>query len=251
MSGNIELRKPPVSEVAIGAQFNNPILDNGLIYDFYQKVKSEYPKIQENPPLPSIIENPDKPNQTRILQGFNTRRYFINHNGDKLIQLQPDRFLFNWRKNSDSDEYPKFTSVLNGFLEIYGKLEHEVSDIGTKINQLEVTFVDQVILNDFELESIKLGEIFNYLSFPYEIKNCECNFSFPSKSINGNLTFVIRSAFNSKNQSKLLVCETTCRGFTDAGEDMSQWFNKAHKILLDFFVELFTERSKAVWGIKK
>jgi uncharacterized protein (TIGR04255 family) len=251
MSKMIELKKPPVIEVVIGAQFNNPMLDNSLIYNFYQKIKSNYPKIQEQPPLPSIIEYPNKPNLTRILQGFNTRRFFINTNGDRLIQLQSDRLLFNWRKNSETDEYPKFNSVLNGFLEVFNSLNLEIANLPEKLNQFELTFIDHIVLNDLNLQTIRLGDIFNQITFPYDIKNCECNFTFPQETINGNLTLVVRSGINNKNQNKLLVCETTCRGFKSDSESMEEWFNKSHSILLDFFIDLFTEKSKIAWGIKK
>ncbi len=251
MDNKIELKKPPVIEVAIGSQFNNPIFDNRFVYDFYQKIKTDYPKIQENPPLPSIIEHPDKPNQTKILQGFNIRRFFINPNGDKLIQLQADRLLFNWRKNSETDQYPQFTDVFNSFLEVYKKLNNEIHDLNDKLNQFELTFVDHIVLNDFELKSVSLDDIFSRISFQQEIKNCECSFTFPQEKINGILTLVIRSGINNKTQKKLLICESTCRGFISNNESMNEWFNNAHSILLDFFIDLFTEKSKIIWGMEK
>ena len=40
MGKKIELKKPPVIEVVIGAQFEGLVFDNAIIYNFYQKIKS-------------------------------------------------------------------------------------------------------------------------------------------------------------------------------------------------------------------
>ena len=181
------------------------------------------------------------------MQGFNSRRFFINDNEDKLIQLQSDRLLFNWRKNSEKDEYPKFTSVLNEFLSVYNKIISETQNGFEKLNQLEITFIDHIFLKDFELKSFQLNEIFNHFTFKDDIRSVDCNFTFPQETINGNLTLGIRSAVSNKDQSQLIACDTTCRGSLVNNESMTDWYNRSHSILLDFFVDLFTEKSKEIW----
>jgi uncharacterized protein (TIGR04255 family) len=250
MVKKIDLNKPPVIEVVIGSQFDGPIFDNSYIYDFYQKVKKDYPVVRENPPLPSIISNLNKPDQTRILQGFNSRRFFISTKGDKLIQLQTDRLLFNWRKNNASEEYPKFTNVLEDFLKIYELLSNDIKTASSKINQLEITFIDHISLKDFELNSYKLSDIFTQFNFSQELRSFDCNLSFPQESINGNLNLSIKTAVNIADQNKIIVCESTCRGNKTSTETHQAWFQKAHAILLECFIDLFTDKSKKTWGVK-
>ena len=43
MVKKIELSKPPVIEVVIGSQFDGPIFDNSYVYEFFQKIKDQYP----------------------------------------------------------------------------------------------------------------------------------------------------------------------------------------------------------------
>jgi len=249
MAKKIDLNKPPVIEVVIGSQFDGPIFDNSYIYDFYQKIKKDFPVVRENPPLPSIISNQNRPDQTRILQGFNSRRFFINAKGDKLIQLQTDRLLFNWRKNN-SEVYPRFTNVLEDFLKIFELLSQDIKTSASKVNQLEITFIDHISLKDFELDSYKLSDIFTHLNFSQNLRNFDCNLSIPQESIQGNLNVSIKSAVNIADQNKIIVFESTCRGNKIATETLETWYQKAHTILLDCFIDLFTDKSKKIWGIK-
>jgi len=244
------LEKPPVIELVIGAQFDGPVFSSEYLYNFYQKIKSDFPKIQENPPLPAIIEGLTEPNQNRLLQGFHTRRFFINESDDRLIQLQGDKILFNWRKTSVSNEYPKFSTVLVEFQKIFKSITESNEDVQKKVNQLEVTFVDHVFLDEFGLDSYEINEIFQSISFNMTAKALQLNMSFPCESINGNLTLNIKSAHSNQDKRKLIVCETTCRGMKKGAESNEEWYNRAHDILVDYFISLFSDKAKLIWGIK-
>ena len=105
----------PVGEVVIGIALNGIIFDNNFMYEFYQNFKEKYPIIQEHEIVPTVIESSSGPNEHRLLPGFNSRKFFLNKEQNKLVQLQADRFLFNWRKTDNKDEYPHFSSVSSEF----------------------------------------------------------------------------------------------------------------------------------------
>ncbi|MCK5280857.1 MAG: TIGR04255 family protein, partial [Cyclobacteriaceae bacterium] len=113
MSTTLEFSNAPVIEVILGSQFEGVTFESKSIFDFYNSVKENFPDIQENPPLAALIENIDSPSETRIISGFTSRKFFINNSQNKLIQIQPDRFLFNWRKTNNEEEYPHFDSVFS------------------------------------------------------------------------------------------------------------------------------------------
>lgn len=251
MVKKIELSKPPVIEVVIGSQFDGPIFDNSYVYEFFQKIKDQYPIVRENPPLPSIISNPNKPDQTRILQGYNSRRFFINKAGDKLIQLQTDRLLFNWRKNTGNESYPRFSSVLEDFLRFFDLISEDIKEISNKVNQLEITFIDHILIKDFGLNNYVLNEIFSDFKIKQELRNFDCSFSIPHEDLNGNLNLSIKTAMNISDQSKIIICESTCRGNKRADETLNTWYHKAHEVLLENFIDFFTDKSKKVWGSKQ
>ena len=136
-------------------------------------------------------------------------------------------------------------------MKIYNNVLISAKNVAEKLNQLEITFIDHINIKDFGLESYQLNEIFNNFTFSDHFKSIECNFTIPQETINGNLTLILRSAINIKDQSRIIVCETTCRGSLVNSESMGNWYNKSHNILLDYFIDLFSEKSKIIWGGKK
>jgi uncharacterized protein (TIGR04255 family) len=171
----MEFNNAPVAEVVVGAQFEGITFENRYLYDFYQKIKSDFPFIQEQQPLPSVIEKIDVPNENRIIQGFNTRKFFISKPQNKLIQLQPDKFLFNWRRTNNNSEYPHFSVVLNEFLSVYSKLNSDLN-LNARLNQLEVTYVDHIYIDDFGLKDYELNKIFKFINLNKNLKTIESQY---------------------------------------------------------------------------
>lgn len=108
-----DYKKPPVVEVIIGIRFQ-PIekLSTTHFGIFWEKIKSEYPLFDDKPPLG------DESEETRfeVVHLPPLRRVFMHQaNQAYVMQLQPDRFLHNWRKLKDSDEYPHFSQASSNF----------------------------------------------------------------------------------------------------------------------------------------
>ncbi len=54
-------RRPPLSEVAIGIQFQSPVLNAVHFGLFYQKIKERYPTMDVRFPLQHVTESFDEP----------------------------------------------------------------------------------------------------------------------------------------------------------------------------------------------
>ncbi len=240
--------KAPVVELVVGIQFERPVITNECIYEYYVSNKDKYPNIQENPILPSFIEHVDRPLETGILSGFHSRKYLISKDDDRLIQLQPNRLLFNWRKGPNNAEYPKFKNVYDQFVEIRKSIDKKCN-FNNLINQLEVTFFDQIVLKDFGLENHDLGKIFNFWKLSKSIKHVDFNFTIPYPDLQGNLNVKLRSAIRNSDNEKLLMLETTLRGINSQDEKIDSWFNRAHNVLSSFFMDILTENAKKIWGL--
>src|SRR5438552_8033684 len=76
------------------------------------------------------------------------RRVFLIHSDRTyLMQLQPDRFIHNWRKTIDSDEYPNFETAKQKFMRGWELFRGFVSDrqLGSiEIKGYEVTYVNHI-----------------------------------------------------------------------------------------------------------
>ncbi len=121
MTGNTEsgfvlpsYRKPPVIEVAMCVGFA-PI--PGLQFEALAELRAmwsrEYPRTEEYP----FLETPEGPNAIRIEFGPPPRRlWFLSAQGDRVIQIQRDRLVANWRAIPGSDQpYPRYDQLREEF----------------------------------------------------------------------------------------------------------------------------------------
>ena len=95
-------RKPPVSEVAIGVQFQTPILTPVHLGLYYQKIKERFPIVEVQPPLLPAFEIFEATPAVMIPMPFpfigmgvaSPRMWFRSQDGSSLIQLQAGRLNF-------------------------------------------------------------------------------------------------------------------------------------------------------------
>ncbi len=251
MSEKFILTNPPLIELVLGIQFNKKIFENELLIKIYNSLlMKEFPKIEEKPVVPATIEEYNKPTITKILSGFNTRKLFINNEEDKLIQIQPDKILFNWRKMNNKTLYPRFLKVYKEFTECLDSINKIVS-YNDFINQYEITYIDHFQIDLFNISSFNISKLFNIfpLNENEEISNIGINYSIPQNLLNGNLNVLIQSAIRSTDNKKIIVLESTCRGF-NKNISIDNWFNDSHVVLYNHFFSILNEDTKKILGIK-
>ena len=57
------------------------------------------------------------------------RIWFIHKNDSEILQVQRDRFTFNWRKTEPDQGYPGFSSICDEFEGFYNQFCHIVKDM--------------------------------------------------------------------------------------------------------------------------
>jgi len=153
---------PPVTEVVLGVQFNSiqgllaPHL--GLIWNEF---KADFPIVDQQPPLEPVFEtfgnNPAAMvPMPRFIFGVPTpRAYLINKDRTQLLQVQNDRFLHNWRKMGEADQYPRFERMLDKFNDGLARLNALIGAEGMGMivpNQCEVSYINQVPVSSGDTE---------------------------------------------------------------------------------------------------
>lgn len=135
-------KKPPLIEVVCGIvfkrieQFKAPHL--GL---FWEKIRDEYPTCEHAPPLGLDAEPWD-------LANLLPRLWFVNQRDNELIQLQNDRFLYNWRKKHEDDPYPRYGIVAKAFkanLDIFQEFLKEEGLGMLNPTACELTYVNHIL----------------------------------------------------------------------------------------------------------
>ena len=145
---------PPVIETVIGIEFTG--LEKWEVPHFgvfWSRIKDEFPNCQAKPPLRSEIEQFDKPQpppvpQFQVVSGPEIRCWFIDADNRTLIQVQRDRFVFNWRKRGVTDAYPHYDeSIRPAFQRVWQQFLEFVDQqqLGqVNVVQCEVTYVNHL-----------------------------------------------------------------------------------------------------------
>jgi uncharacterized protein (TIGR04255 family) len=231
---------------------------------FWQEFRAQYPKFEEKPPLPHIIETFPEPSQPHLKGEFlelppPRRIFFITESGTNVIQIQPDRFVHNWRKISDDDEYPRYQRVREIFLEQWNKFRtfadrHGLGDV--KPDQFELTYVNHVFKGQGWDTPGDLGKVFRdltwtnsgrFLPVPEGVFSRQ---SFVMPDGLGRLHCTVRQARRPRDGRELLMLELTARGFPKGSEPwgnspMLSWFDLAHVWIVKGFVDLTAEQAHA------
>ncbi len=156
-TGSPRFENPPVVETALGIQFAElsdfRTSHFGL---FYERIRDRYPIVKDQPRLDPIIETfPKAPRTPRFTIGTTPppqRVWYENEEGSRLVQLQPDRFGFNWRKPSKEATYPSYTENSRLCLDEFRHLLEFCDEEGLQVrpDTCEVVYVNQIWPNPGE-----------------------------------------------------------------------------------------------------
>ena len=244
--------KPPVIEVVCGIafkkieQFKAPHI--GL---FWQKVRADYPTCQH---APTLGFPPDTLEPVGEFEFPLPRIWFINEKKNGLIQLQNNRFFYNWRKMHSEEVYPHYQTVIKGFKVNFELLKNflEKEKLGSlNPTDCELTYVNHI----FKGEGWKtISDIHNvlpdinwrpnknrFLSEPQHI-SWQTSFALPEDK--GRLHVKLDQVTHRIDKRPILRLEISTKGL---GADKSQksiwnWFELAHKWIVCGFTDLTSSK---------
>ena len=142
----IAFKNPPINEVILSTYFNPPLTDfrNEHIGLFWAKIKEDFPTVKQQVPMgiaPDVGPVPE--------EFFPMPRYwFIAGDDVRLIQIQKNAFMFNWRRR-DGNAYPRYhADIKPAFDKYYGIFDEfirtEVNVPNISIYACELTYVNTV-----------------------------------------------------------------------------------------------------------
>jgi uncharacterized protein (TIGR04255 family) len=259
-----EYDKPPVTEVVLGVQFREleglRTAHTGL---YWQTIRKDYPQILDQVPLSPVLELFDEPvppgPSVRFAPLPPLRRcWFLDASGNRLVQVQPERFLHNWRKVTGSEEYPRYSSIGKEFERLWrGFLDFvKTEKIGDVVpNQWEMTYVNHIYQGEDWETLADLPKLFacwsgstssGYLEVP-ETTDVRLSFVFPKE--HGRLHARWNVRFQPAENRKLLRLEMTARGKLDSAEpeDLLRCLDMGHRWIVLGFTDLTTDTAHKLW----
>jgi uncharacterized protein (TIGR04255 family) len=150
----VTYRKAPVSEVVLGVQFSQPVVDLDVLASFAAAVRGAYPGRAYHEPLPPIVERFDVASGVNLQFMFNPggrlpRVWFTSEDDRRIVQLQADRLIFNWRRLALGEDYPRYDRLREALDDHLRTLRAVVADVRPTlaplvVNHAEVTYINEV-----------------------------------------------------------------------------------------------------------
>jgi uncharacterized protein (TIGR04255 family) len=228
---------------------------------FWAELRDEYPLFEVHPALEPVIERfGDRPETIapvgfRLLEKPETPRcWFLDKTGNRLVQVQEDRLIHNWRRVKDEDAYPRYTSVRATFEREYQRLAAFVSRerVGELIpQQCEMTYINHITATRFDsvftaLKSPARG----FLPTP-EQGAFTLTYQIPGDTTQplGRLHVMLQPARRRRDDAPLLVLNLTARGVPD-GQGLQgtlRFFDRAREFIVRGFCDLTSAEMHKVW----
>jgi uncharacterized protein (TIGR04255 family) len=264
-----EFEDPPVSEVALSVLFS-PLVNWRAVHAgvYWSRISGQYPHTETHPPLPMQIEQFD-PNfvqrpaiQFELVNPDVSRFWFVGAPPTKLIQLQRDRFVINWRKVKGDEIYPRYLG------EMRPRFDREWKDfeafatqqnIGTiDVQQCELTYINDFLQgqgwNTFS-DSLSLfapwwtGGTDGFLPLP---ETLGLSGSFRLSGDRGRLHFNAMHVRRQIDNRESIRLELVARGrpVSGAHDDVLAWMDLGHEWIVRGFADLTSKQAHALWKRK-
>lgn len=255
MKSQAQYSKPPVVEVVSGVIFEPvrglTIAHYGL---FWQRVIKDFPDAKHA--LPIGLDDTGFPDPF-----FIPRIWLVNARGGALIQIQGDRFYFNWKEGSASSytTYPKIFEEFRRLWQAYVDFLGELGLQKPRILKCELTYINHIPQSAGWSSMADLGKVLTSISwragttgFLPSPKTVGWNVTFELPDGKGTLSTKCQPAFRGgDNKELILVLELTAGGppaeASDAG--IRLWFGTAHEWIVRGFEDM-TDKGvqQSVWG---
>ena len=151
----VSFRDPPVMEVAFALQFATGVIDLELLGEIARRAKTTFPRREQQPPLPPMTEDfglaPAMPQFIFQTGQALPRTWFMTEDGAELIQVQPDRLGYNWRREHLHERpYPRYGGLRDDLIKLVLPAADKVaaSSSAARINMVELTYVNQLSAQD-------------------------------------------------------------------------------------------------------
>jgi uncharacterized protein (TIGR04255 family) len=264
-----EFDAPPVSEIALSVEFSP--LENwrgahaGL---YWSRINNIYPHSETQPPLPSQIEKfgdefwVQPAVRVEFVNPDISRSWFIADPPTKLIQVQRDRFVINWRQIKGDETYPRYSAEMRPRFERewndFRKFVVEAKIGSIAVQQCEVTYRNELLQGkgwDVFSESLTLFAPWwkdgtdGFLPRPESLSVAG---SFRMPGDRGRLHFSAQHALRATDKKEIIQFQLVARGrpVSDSTADILNWLDIGHEWVVRGFSDLTSKRAHEIWKRK-
>lgn len=255
----------PVVEVVLGVQFE-PIGDfsNAHLGAFWLSVGVDmWERPTDVMPIPQQFERFGTERSWMMSNTFGigitpipaSLLRLTNKAGDRLIQIQNGRLLYNWVAK-DGGEYPRYDQIRGEFDAITKQLhdflqQQKLGDI--QANQWEVTYVNTMPRGSGWEQPSDWGKIFSTNAMlPEQVNECRLEsvsgqWVYEIEPAQGRLHVLIQSGRRIETTEEILTLTLTARGPVTPERNLSEGVNLGHTVIVNSFRDLASAESRHHW----
>ena len=253
----VEFERPPVSEVIFGIGFQEP---NGFREPhfglFWDQIRREFPNSEVREPIVPLAQEGV---QFEFVPAPKQRHFFRTADGSQLVQVQSNRFLYNWIKTQETEHYPRYGNVYPRFLELkraFGTFL-EAHGFGSPIvRELRLEYLNHIpkgaawkspadvqkLFPDFRLQRRGRSFLLSPLSFNIVVR-------YPMDRDGTRLDVSLRTGLREVQEVISLQLSVIGRVESPSENEMQQWFDRARLVIDRSFVDLSSKQAQRIWGM--
>lgn len=258
--------EPPVTETALSLQFA-PIQGwtLGHFGMFWERVRASLPRIEAHPPLSDEIEDPEslKPasQQISVSRVPELRCWYVSNDERQIVQVQRNRFVYNWRAVNADDAYPRYEAFVRpSFLKYWNEFSSFSLDAGfppPAVVQCEVTYVNIIPRGVEWATPDEWSSVFNLLAPPATNRflpgpeSGQFGFSYRMPDSSGRLHISAGHAVQRQDGSEVIKLQLTARGRPSSSgvNAILDWIDTGREWVVRGFFDITTEKMHERWGI--
>jgi uncharacterized protein (TIGR04255 family) len=254
----------PVIETVLGLEFA-PLDKWTLVHFgiFWQQVCDQFPEFKVQPPLGSEIEdlNDASESQRQMRLQFvdqpDVRCWFLSADGRTLIQVQRNRFTFNWKKEDGA--YPHYDeSIRPAFVKAWTTFSRFVEEnhLGqVSVLQCEITYVNHIEKGKGWDSFADLPAVFpcwaghssaRTLPIPEDV-SIFARYRLPDRK--GRLRVAVQPAVRPADGATVIQLTLTARGAPASGdfESALEWLDLGREWVVRGFADFTSKKMHKIW----
>ena len=254
---SLTFNAPPVTEVSLGRTFiARPDFLVPHFGGFWSEVRSEFPKVEHAAPIVTPGETVDSADQGQF---WLPRVWFISEDSTRLVQLQQNRYHFNWRQQPHAPAYIRFQAIQECALRLWERLDKYVQrELEQPLVALsnELTYTNLIDGREgesaFAIAQRALRDV-SWAAGPRLLptpKQVSLSAVFPIPGDFGELTMMVSSGRRS-NGRDIVKLDLTAKGSGPKGTSFSEWSQSAHDFLISSFKDMTTPEMHSAWQLSE
>lgn len=254
----ISFDAPPLTEVSVGRTFSpRPDFLIPHFGKFWKQLAEEFPKVEHATP----IVTPSEATSTEFLEGLILPRvWFVTADSTRLLQLQQNRFHYNWRQTPEISHYIRFPAIQSKALELWEAFSQFIeSETGQPLVALtnELTYTNHILGEAQEgpfdvalrcLRDVMWTEGPRGLPAPTQLTQ---SYIFAGPEDLGKLTVAVANGRRISDNLNLVKLDLTVQGKALKDVGFAEWSQRAHDFLVGAFKDLTRPAMHTKWLLQE